>query len=257
MKYDRQGAAPAVQIVMGLAIAIMGLLFTLDNLHILRARDYLRYWPVAFVAIGAAQIAQARTSARVWSGSIWIAIGVIMLTDRLGLWHINVWALWPLVLVVIGGRIFWRAFRPGEAPVLPNPQWTTPTAGQGSGFSPGRPWASSTTSADSTTSAMAMLGGFDRKVVSPAFRRAELTAFMGGGKLDLLDAKLADGQGVVDVFAVMGGFEIRVPETWEVKVEVTPFMGHCGDTRTPRSGDAAGHLIVRGFVMMGGVDIKN
>jgi hypothetical protein len=34
-------------------------------------------------------------------------------------------------------------------------------------------------------------------------------------------------------------------------------MGHCGDARMPRTGGATGNLVVRGFVMMGGVDIKN
>ena len=258
--YDRRNP-PVVQIVLGLAIAVMGVAFTLDNLHILRARTFLRFWPVAVVAIGVAQVAQARTPARVWSGAIWIAIGGAMLLDRLGLWYVNIWAFWPLILVFVGGRIFWRAFRPSEAAdadlLTPDPL-AAPPDGPGWGARPASargPYA--TTSADSTMSAVAMLGGFDRKVVSPTFRRAELTAFMGGGKLDLLDAKLADGEAVVDVFAMMGGFEIRVPETWDVQVQVTPFMGHCGDTRAPRSGEATGRLTVRGFVMMGGVDIKN
>jgi predicted membrane protein len=257
MNYERSNATPVVQIVAGLAIAVAGLLFTLDNLHILRARDFLRYWPIVFVLIGAAQIVQARTSGRIWSGSIWIAIGTIMLIDRLGLWRVNVWAFWPLVLVFIGGRIFWRAFQPADAAVSAGSQWSAPVPGEPPSFAAPGPWPNATTSAGSTTSAVAMLGGFDRKVVSPAFRRAELTAFMGGGKLDLRDAKLADGQGIVDVFALMGGFEIRVPETWEVKVDVTPFMGHCGDARAPYAGEATGHLTIRGFVMMGGVDIKN
>ena len=52
---------------------------------------------------------------------------------------------------------------------------------------------------------------------------------MGGGKLDLRDAGVADGTLVIDVFAMMGGFEILVPETWNVVVEVTPIMGGCDD----------------------------
>jgi predicted membrane protein len=93
--------------------------------------------------------------------------------------------------------------------------------------------------------------------MSPAFERAELTAFMGGGKLDLRDTTLPNGRGVIDVFAMMGGFEILVPESWDVDVQVTPFMGNCDD-KTVHHGDAsAPRLTIRGFVMMGGVDIKN
>ena len=64
------------------------------------------------------------------------------------------------------------------------------------------------------TTVTAFLGGFEREIASQAFQRAELTAFMGGGKLDLRDAVLAPAGAVIDVFSVMGGFEIIVPDTW-------------------------------------------
>jgi len=223
---------PGGQIVLGLVIATLGVLFTLDNLNILRARDFLQFWPIVFIAIGLTQLAHARTSSRVWSGSIWIGIGVLMLANRVGLIRINLWALWPLLLVVFGGRIFWRAYRAGAPP--------DPVAG-----------------AEAAVTVTAVLGGFERKIVSPAFQRAELTAFMGGGKLDLRDAVLAPGGAVLDVFSVMGGFEIIVPETWGVDVEVTPFLGGCEDKTMPHPAAAGPRLAIRGFVMMGGLDIKN
>ena len=114
---------PAVQIVLGLMIATLGVLFTLDNLHVLRARDFLPFWPMVFIAIGLAQLAQATTSSRVWSGSIWIGIGILMIANRIGLLRVNIWAYWPLLLVLVGGRMFWRAFRAGAPPVrsrIPN-----------------------------------------------------------------------------------------------------------------------------------------
>ena len=55
----------------------------------------------------------------------------------------------------------------------------------------------------------------------------------------------------------MGGFEIIVPDTWAVDVEVTPFMGGCDDKTLPHPGATAPRLTIRGFVMMGGLDIKN
>ena len=65
------------------------------------------------------------------------------------------------------------------------------------------------------------MGGFERRITSHEFRGGEITAFMGGGKLDLRDAMPAGGQAVINVFAMMGGFEILVPETWRVISEVT------------------------------------
>jgi len=230
MRYRQR--QPAVQVALGLMIAVVGVLFTLDNLHILRARDFLQFWPLVFVTIGLAQIAQARSSGRVVAGSIWIAVGGLMLLNRLGVLRVNIWAYWPLLLVFVGGRIFWRAYQADTSP--------DPLAGT-----------------EPTATVTAILGGFERKIASPAFQRAELTAFMGGGKLDLRDAVLAPGGGVIDVFSVMGGFEIIVPDTWGVDVEVTPFMGGCDDKTLPHPSAAGPRLAIRGFVMMGGLDIKN
>jgi hypothetical protein len=111
-----------------------------------------------------------------------------------------------------------------------------------------------------TLPAVAVLCGTDRRVTATAFRGGELTAIMGGGKVDLRDATPAGERMVLDVFAVMGGFEVLVPESWHVVIEVVPVMGSVEDkTRPPTAtADAARpSLVVRGFVMMGGVEIKN
>jgi hypothetical protein len=111
--------------------------------------------------------------------------------------------------------------------------------------------------ATAVASAVAVMGGFDRKITSQEFRGGELTAFMGGGKLDLREAMPANGRAIVNVFALMGGFEILVPETWSVSLEVTPFMGGVEDKARTSTSPSAPKLIVRGFVMMSSVEIKN
>ena len=230
-----------VQLALGLAVVAAGVLFTLDNLHVLRARDYLVYWPVVFIFMGTAQIVQGRAQGRFLAGGnnpayaiggLWILIGSAMLARRLGLTEVNVWAFWPLVLIVVGGRIAWQGFH-------------------------ARHWNESIPDNVSILSGTAIMGGFGRRIVSQTFQGGELTAFMGGGKLDLREAALAEGRAVLNVFILMGGFEILVPPTWQVIVEVTPFMGGFED-KTRRSPAAGGpRLIVRGFIMMGGMEIKD
>jgi hypothetical protein len=64
------------------------------------------------------------------------------------------------------------------------------------------------------------------------------------------------GQAVIDVFAVMGGLEIRVPNSWVIEVRATPVLGAIRDTRPPAS-SAGPRLIVRGMVFLGGVEFKD
>ena len=235
------------QLILGVAIAAAGVLFTLDNLHILRAGDYLRFWPLVLIAIGLVHLSQADTSAGMLGGGIWILAGGLLLANRMGLVHANVWNLWPLLLVLVGARI---ALQTISTAAPPRPGGLVPVQGDPANAQPAG-------ESGSLVSAVAVMGGFDRKITSQAFRGGELTAFMGGGKLDLRDALPANGQAIVNVFALMGGFEILVPDTWSVSLEVTPFMGGVEDKARTANAPSAPRLIVRGFVMMSSVEIKN
>ena len=227
----RSGFQLTGQLVIGVAIAVVGVLFTLDNLHILRARDYLQFWPLVLIAIGLVHVAQAKSAAGTVGGGIWLLSGTLLLGNRLGVFHTNLWSFWPLVLVLVGARIVWQTMH------------TNRTVDQGD------PAA--------TVSGIAIMGGFERRITSHEFRGGEITAFMGGGKLDLRDAMPAGGQAVINIFAMMGGFEIVVPETWRVISEVTPVMGGIEDKSRSSANPNAPCLIIRGFMMMGGLTLKN
>lgn len=217
------------QLIAGLVLAGLGVLFTLDNLDLVQARDVLRYWPVVLLLVGVSQILQARSTAGMVGGSIWILFGGLLLGERLNLVS-NALRLWPLFLVGIGGYVIWQSFSRRE---------TRPIDGS------------------DRVSAVAVLGGVDRRVVSKNFVGGDVTAFMGGGKVDLREATLAPGaEAILDVTAMMGGFEIKVPETWDVLVEIVPFMGGYEDKTRHPTDPAAPRLRVRGFVMMGGVEIR-
>jgi predicted membrane protein len=255
----RSGFRITGQLVLGIAIAIVGVLFTLDNLHILRARDFLQFWPVVLIAIGLVHVAQARTASGVTGAAIWIFVGVVLLGNRLGFLQVRVWNYWPLLLVLVGGRIVMQAIsgggsrRRGMAGLsdgVRDTGWPLTGVQSASGNPQGGDPAS-------LVSAVAVMGGFDRRITSHEFRGGELTAFMGGGKLDLRDAVMADGRAEINVFSLMGGFEIRVPETWSVIFEVTPFMGGVEHKARTSPDPSAPRLVIRGFVMMSSVELTN
>lgn len=106
------------------------------------------------------------------------------------------------------------------------------------------------------TSSVAILSGSVRKGAWVMPGRFTAVAVMGGVELDLTEVRFAEQNPVINIFALMGGVDIRVPDDVHVQVDVTAFMG--GVENKLRSHPPAGSPTVRitGFVMMGGVEVK-
>jgi hypothetical protein len=107
---------------------------------------------------------------------------------------------------------------------------------------------------DQVISDFAFWSGIERRISSPLFRRADFTAVMGGIEVDLRQAG-TPGEAIIDVFIMMGGLEIKVPPDWIVSNQMIAVMGGAVDKSTGLK-DAKHRLIIRGFVFMGGVEVK-
>ena len=228
-------------LVLGLAVIVVGILFTLDNLDIADGERYLRYWPVAVIVVGVVKLLDSRGGrGNPIGGTLFTLVGTWLLLDSLGYVTANLFDFWPLLLVFVGGVMVWHSLR------RPHALSGGPAGGASAGIAPG----------NDTIYAIAVLSGVNRGSNSTAFRGGELTAFMGGVEVDLRNAAI-NGDAVMDVFAMWGGIAIRVPENWTVIGKVTPLMGGFDDqTRAPQV--ATTHrLTLRGMVIMGGVEIKN
>jgi hypothetical protein len=62
---------------------------------------------------------------------------------------------------------------------------------------------------------------------------------------------------VIEVSAVFGGVELRVPSDWIVESEVGVFLGGVDNRARAPEVEGAKRLIVRGGVVFGGLDIRN
>lgn len=224
---------PTAQVVLGLMVVAVGILFTLDNLEILDAREYLQYWPIGLVAVGLLKLWHATRDGHGWfSGVLFVAIGAWMLFERIVYITINARELLPLLLVALGGYMVWRGF--------------------------GGQRRERASDGHSSFSALAIMGGVARRSSSQAFQGADLSAVMGGCEIDLRQASIAPGaDAVIDVFAFWGGIDIKVPEDWTVVTRAMPLMGGVEDkTRAPQQ-PTGKRLVIRGIVVMGGVSVKN
>lgn len=106
------------------------------------------------------------------------------------------------------------------------------------------------------TTSVAMMSGFVREGdwVVPRYHTA--FAFMGGGKLDLTNARFAEATATIQVIAFMGGVEITVPDDITVRVTGFGFMGGFDHRHTSVGPPGSPTLTVTGFAFMGGVDVK-
>jgi predicted membrane protein len=240
------------QAVLGLLIVALGLLLTADNLGIAHTGAFIsRFWPTILIAVGLAKVAKGRGGSGWLFGTILMLVGSAMLIDRVFNIPIDIGDWWPMLIVLMGVVIVMRAFGGPRVKVRKVPGLVDDPM---PGVVPESP-ASGAPSAESTISEFAMWAGKQRRISSPAFRHADLKAIRGGIELDLRQAGTANGEAVVDLFVMWGGVEIWVPPDWAVSNQVGLLMGGAEDKSSGRQ-DARHRLIVRGFCLMGGIEIK-
>jgi predicted membrane protein len=235
MSAGRRQHNPAAQVVVGLAVIAVGLMFLLDNLGWLDLDMGVQFWPVVLVVAGVLKIMGARSTKGNIIGAALLAAGVLLLLKGLGILAIGWNVLAPVAMIGAGLFVVARS-----------------TMLRHAGAGHARPVKDA---GDDAVFATAVLGVYKRRITSQQFAGGEITAIMGGCELDLRDAALA-GDAVVNVFALMGGIAIQVPADWSVQLEGAPILGGIEDA-TLRPKDGAKRLVVRGYAIMGGVEIRN
>ncbi|MEU8027395.1 DUF1707 domain-containing protein [Streptomyces sp. NPDC049099] len=108
----------------------------------------------------------------------------------------------------------------------------------------------------SSTGAVAIMSGFQRKGRWTVPKRFNCFAFWGGGEIDLREADFADREVEINCVAVMGGVQVIVPPGVEVVVRGIGIMGgfdHPRDDGPPEPG--APRVIIGGLAFWGGVDV--
>ena len=221
------------RLVFGIGVITLGVLFLLEQAGYLVARDVLHWWPVGLLAYGLMRLTGTLGRKNVTGGIILSLIGGWFLLRNLDVFHGDLFDFWPLVLILVGGSMVAGALRRGREP------------------------AEGAADPTNRVSAFAFWSGVDRKVASADFQGGDLTAFMGGHDIDLRSAKMAGGSAVIDLLVMMGGVDLRIPEDWALSCEAVPIMGSVEDHTRPPAGEVRGRLILKGLVMMGGVEVKN
>lgn len=228
----RTPSAFSPKLVIGIAVVLLGLALTLDNLGVVSSHAILRFWPLALIAIGIAKIRQAEGSAT--AGYVLVVAGTLIQLMVLGGRHIDE-LIGPLIVVSAGIFIVLHALK-GHRKIPPELQ-------QSSAFVRGT----------------AIFSAFKHRHQGAGFRGGELTALFGGFEVDLRTATMDGDSARVDAFVMFGGGEIRIPEGWEVQVQATALFGGVDNKVLPPATFTEGprpRLILTGLVLFGGIELK-
>ena len=142
---------------------------------------------------------------------------------------------WPLLLVLIGLYILIGRIKPGQQTDNNN-------------FS------------RENFNDVSIFGGGSKHYQSENFKGGSITAIFGGSEIDLLDCKLAEGENVIDIFAMFGGTTIQAPSDWRIEINTVPIFGGFSDKRRrdPNLVTREDRILkIKGLVIFGGGEIKN
>lgn len=231
MRTDRADAHILFRLVFGSGILLLGLLLTLDNFGLLEARQFIRLWPVLLIGLGLAKLSHGWDAATRPGGLVLVFLGGGFLLVNLQVLEGR--QVLSLFLVVGGASMVWGAARTPR-PLAPPPG----------------------VEASRYLDVSSLMGSIQRGTSTQDFRGGSASAVMAACEIDLRKASIESEEATLNAFAVWGGIEIRVPEDWSVESRGVALMGAFEDT-SRRPDDPRKKLIVTGYAVMGGVEVKN
>ncbi|USX18803.1 cell wall-active antibiotics response protein [Oxalobacteraceae bacterium OTU3REALA1] len=227
---------PKSQMAIGIAVIVIGLLFLVDNLGWIDL-DFRRHLlPLALIFFGTLKLMQTRTSSGKLIGGGLIAAGCLIFLRRFGILDISWQSLWPVMLIVFGIAVVFKSSTGRSA-------FKQPSAKVDNEFD------------QMEVDITSFMGAFKRRIITADFRGGEITALMGGCDLDLRQSSI-NGEAVLNVFSLFGGVTIKVPVDWTVVLQGTPIMGGFEEKTAPPATPGK-VLYVRGYAIMGGLEVRN
>ncbi len=241
--------------LLGLIILAVGVILLLNNLVEginIDVRQILHLWPVIplmlglswlFASFGFTSEEKGQKAFFFWgqfvTALIAIAVGVIFLGRNLDLFYVDTrifWnLLWPVVLILIGINLLrGRAF----------------SSAKGGRF--------------------AFMGGSNVGGSDPwKLESGSYFAFMGGIEMDLRSAEIPDGETILDLTAIMGGIEVKIPRDLAVVYDGNAVLGGVTFKDHEDGGIIGGRKIesnvredsskivrIQARAIMGGVEVK-
>jgi predicted membrane protein len=106
-----------------------------------------------------------------------------------------------------------------------------------------------------------IFGGREIFINSQSLAGGKATSIFGGIEFDLRKAALQPGGAVIDCVSVFGGCGFKIPMDWNVRNEVTTIFGAFtdkrGETYSDRYYDPSKTIVIKGVSIFGGIEVKH
>jgi Domain of unknown function (DUF5668) len=223
-----------------LILIAIGAAFLLNNLQIVPFYELLRYWPVVLIAFGLFWLVDSSEANQRIIGGVLIVVGALLLAGTLGFFYLSWNTLWPLLLIAAGLLMLVQRLS----------------------FNFGHPFDTQSSDgpiSDQWLHEFAIFSGGKRRVRGE-FKGGKLDCVFGGFEINLRQATMSADSAVLEINAVLGGAEVKIPESWEVVMKgVGVFGGYGDETSHPNVSEYPNpkRLILKGAAVFGGVNVKN
>ncbi|MDE2430780.1 MAG: hypothetical protein KGM99_18835 [Burkholderiales bacterium] len=223
---------PQGRILVGAILLIFGFMALIDNLDIFNTRVFFHFWPMLFILIGALKISKSNTAGGYVIGGCFIIFGALQTLQYMGFIHFRMHDWWPVFLIAAGLIV-----------ILKDKVRTTTV------------WGADGNQQESLCNNIAIMSSNKVQNAAQDFRGGEITAIMGTVEMDLRNASILT-DATMEVFAMWGGIVLKVPNDWTVIAQGLPILGGFEDKTVPPMMKNK-RLIIKGYAVMGGVEIIN
>ncbi|MGE5544163.1 MAG: LiaF transmembrane domain-containing protein [Bacillota bacterium] len=231
-----------------LFIIAVGVVWLLNNLGFTRLdlkEIFITYWPLLLVIWGIDILGRnfpgndgrKAGTGIVVTGLILIGLGLAIVARNLGYFDYNfsqLWGLfWAVLLILLGFAILKR-----------------PSMGAG-------------------RTRLAIMSGLEMKYPGWKLSAGSWLTIMGGVELDLTVAEIPPGEITLNLTAIMGGIDIRIPRGMGVDCQGTAILGgvdflHQSDggiiasnhVKREGTGEHSSTLVINALAVLGGIEIK-
>lgn len=239
--FPRSFIAGAIIIIIGLFLLAKSLGFLPYDI------DLHHFWPLILIAAGTFKLIFPNSSSSYFWGPVLILTGSLFQAHYLHLITVPIQKMWPLIPIVIGVKIMLRPFFKSDK------KYHTAfihCRSHDTGYE------QNNTTCDDTVAISLVLSGGKYAFSSQKLKGGNISVSLAGCEIDFTKADFESDTITLDVNILLGGIEMRIPDTWSIAYAGTPVLGAFENKTRPVSSPAK-KLLIRGPITLAGIEVKN